>query len=124
MQKHHLLLDSIPTQLSKLVTAVAGMIHAMKIEFIKRHLSRHVQDYEQRTAGSIVLNYMMMLPLGLTVDPGMVLYPHFAVRGHSNPLQMSSSNVITRYLTGGTIFFEYNEIEEIPPLNLFTIATR
>ena len=103
-QKNIDALTGFPEPIQKLILNVSSFIYQRKVLFIKKHLSRVIDHHEGRTAGDMVLRYCCMLPLGL---PGSldipIKYPAYALQGHVNNDQLSGSNVLNRYIDGGTI---------------------
>jgi len=65
---------------------------------------------------------MLMLPLGLTGEYGEILYSSFASQGYLDHSQISSQNVLSRFLDGGHIDFDYAEKVVFDPLTLTRLA--
>lgn len=121
MELHRTKLNSLPEETAQIIIAVSTFVYHMKLLFRKLHLSQREEHYEGRTAGELVLNYMLMLPLSLQGEYGSVKYPSFAVQGYSNKDAMDSDEVCKRFLYGGEISFTYNTTVAFPALTLDAI---
>jgi len=106
LEENKTLLKSIPSNYSKLLLSIRGLVHSMKVDFIHNHLSRKRSHYEGRTAGFCKLYNMLLLPLGLPGTFGRVTYPGFVGVGHNDRTQMNSDKIIRRYLDGGALSFD------------------
>ena len=122
LEMHRTKLSALPDRTAQIIISVSTFVYHMKMHFMKMHLSRLDEHYEGRTAGELVLYYMLMLPLSLQGEYGKLRYPRFAVQGHSNHSAMDSETVCQRYLTGGAIEFTYETIH-LPPLTLESLIS-
>lgn len=117
-QRHSEILKELPTEVGRLIIAVTTFIYHYKMLFMKKHMSRHREHYEGRTAADVVLRDMLMLPLSLPGIYSEVKYPSFAREGHVDANALDSDAVCERFVKGGDIEFTYGETVTIPPLTL------